>query len=317
MIGSLLISCHHEKKIETVKFKSVGKILRLEQELDDVIAPHAKIELLSEDHQWTEGPIWVEEEQKLIYTDVPRQKLYQWTEKDGVRLYLDMTDSVADQLGPSALLVDQKNQLYILRYGHGQVVKMNSEIENPSIDFSLVADNYKGLRFNHTNDAAFHSNGTMVMSDPPSKNKDGLKAGLYQISPKGDVQLVTDTISSPNGVAFSPDEKTIYIANADWQNAIWIAADVDQEGRISNGRLFFDATGKAPKEKGHPDGLKVNNDGIVFATGPGGVYILSPEGKHLGTLLNDEFNTNCTLDEKEETLYITSGPKLMRVKLKG
>ena len=128
--------------------------------------------------------------------------------------------------------------------------------------------------------------------------------------------MVTDTLSSPNGIAFSPDERTVYIANADWKNAIWIAADVDKNGNISNGRLFFDATGNAPKEKGHPDGLKVNRNGIIFATGPGGVYILNPEGKHLGTILNNEFNTNCVLDDKEETLYITSGPKLMRVKLK-
>ena len=307
-----LLACD-KKEGNSKRYVTVGKIERLDAELDKVVSPNAKIEVLSTGHKWSEGPIWVEEEQKLIYTDVPNQKLYQWTEKDSVTEYLDMTDG--DKLGPSALLVDKNKDLFVLRYGHGEVVKMNSSVEKPSNNFSVFVDNFKGIRFNNTNDAAFHSNGNMIMSDPPPVVEGGLKAGVYQITPEGEVTVVTDTVSSPNGIAFSPDERTVYIANADWQNAIWIAADVDEQGTISNGRLFFDATGNAPKEKGHPDGLKVTSKGYIFATGPGGVYILNPEGKHLGTILNDEFNTNCVLDDKEETLYITSGPKLMRVRL--
>lgn len=314
LLSVVIIACAKKEEHQSKKYQTVGEIERLDAELDKVIAPNAVIEVLSTGHKWSEGPIWVEEEQKIIYTDVPNQKLYQWTEKDSVQIYLDMTDG--EKLGPSALLVDKNEELFVLRYGHGEVVKMKSSINQPSNDFSVFVDNYKGIRFNNTNDAAFHSNGNMIMSDPPPVEEGRLKAGVYQITPKGDITIVTDTLSSPNGIAFSPDESTVYIANADWQNAIWIAADVDKSGGISNGRLFFDATGNAPKEKGHPDGLKVNRDGYIFATGPGGVYILNPKGKHLGTILNDEFNTNCVLDAKEETLYITSGPKLMRVVLK-
>ncbi|MET2984062.1 SMP-30/gluconolactonase/LRE family protein [Aureibaculum conchae] len=308
------ISCGKKEKEKLRKFPTVGEIERLDKQLDEVISPDAVIEVLSTGHEWSEGPIWIKEEQKLVYTDVRNQKIFQWTENDSVTLYLDMKDG--DRLGPSALLVDKDDKLVILQYGHGQAVKMNSPLDKPTNDFSVFVDNYNGVRFNNTNDAAFHSNGNMIMSDPPPVKEDGLKAAVYSISPKGEVKIVTDTLSSPNGIAFSPDERTVYIANADWKHAIWIAADVDEDGDISNGRLFFDATGNAPKEKGHPDGLKVNKNGIIFATGPGGVYILNPEGKHLGTILNDEFNTNCVLDDKEETLYITSGPKLMRVKLK-
>ena len=255
-------------------------------------------------------------EQKLIYTDVGHQKIYQWTEKDSVTLYLDMKDEDLERPGPSALLIDNDEKLVILQYGHGQVIKMNAPLNKPTSGFSTFIDNYNGIRFNNTNDATFHSNGNMIMSDPPPIDENGLKAAVYSVTPEGAVRRVTDTLSSPNGIAFSPDEKTVYIANADWKNAIWIAADVDKNGNISDGRLFFDATGNAPKEKGHPDGLKVNRNGIIFATGPGGVYVLNPKGRHLGTILNNEFNTNCVLDDKEETLYITSGPKLMRVKLK-
>ncbi|WP_190811172.1 SMP-30/gluconolactonase/LRE family protein [Flagellimonas sp. S3867] len=314
----LISSCGEQKKTkpQPKTFQTVGKIERLDKALDDVISPHAVIEVLSTAHAWSEGPIWLKDEQKLVYTDVGHQKLYQWTEKDSVTLYLDMKDSDPERPGPSALLVDQNDSLVILRYGHGEAVRMKSSINNPTNDFEVFVDNYKGIRFNNTNDATFHSNGNMIMSDPPPVEEGRLKAAVYSISPLGEIEVVTDSLSSPNGIAFSPDEKTVYIANADWQHAIWIAADVDENGVISNGRKFFDATGNAPKEKGHPDGLKVNKKGVIFATGPGGVYILSQEGKHLGTILNDEFNTNCVLDDTEETLYITSGPKLMRVKLK-
>ncbi|WP_420602748.1 SMP-30/gluconolactonase/LRE family protein [Flagellimonas sp.] len=314
----ILTSCGEKKKTEPQQktFQTVGKIERLDKTLDEVISPDAVIEVLSTGHAWSEGPIWLKDEQKLVYTDVGHQKLYQWTEKDSVTLYLDMKDPDPNRPGPSALLMDQHDSLVILRYGHGEAVRMKSPIDKPTNDFNVFVDHYNGIRFNNTNDATFHSNGNMIMSDPPPVEESGLKAAVYSITPKGEIEVVTDTLSSPNGIAFSPDEKTVYIANADWQNAIWIAADVDENGVISNGRKFFDATGNAPKEKGHPDGLKVNKHGIIFATGPGGVYILNPEGKHLGTILNDEFNTNCVLDDKEEVLYITSGPKLMRVKLK-
>lgn len=318
LMSLLITSCGKKKTIgpKSGTYQTVGKIERLHEALDEVISPDAVIEVLSEGHAWSEGPIWLKDEQKLVYTDVGHQKLYQWTEKDSVTLYLDMKDSDPDRPGPSALLVDSNDSLVILRYGHGEAVRMKSAISAPTNDFEVFVDNYDGIRFNNTNDATFHSNGNMIMSDPPPVEEGRLKAAVYSISPKGEIEMVTDTLSSPNGIAFSPDEKTVYIANADWQHAIWIAADVDENGVISNGRTFFDATGNAPKEKGHPDGLKVNKNGIIFATGPGGVYILSPEGKHLGTILNDEFNTNCVLDDTEETLYITSGPKLMRVKLK-
>tara|TARA_B110000305_G_scaffold28595_1_gene26743 strand:+ start:75 stop:1055 length:981 start_codon:yes stop_codon:yes gene_type:complete len=310
------VSCDSHEKTKFKTFQKVGEIQRLDKQLDEVISPNAVIEVLSTGHKWSEGPIWYKKEQKLIYTDVGHQKIYQWTEKDSVTLYLDMKDEDLERPGPSALLIDNDEKLVILQYGHGQVIKMNAPLNKPTSGFSTFIDNYNGIRFNNTNDATFHSNGNMIMSDPPPIDENGLKAAVYSVTPEGAVSKVTDTLSSPNGIAFSPDEKTVYIANADWKNAIWIAADVDKNGNISDGRLFFDATGNAPKEKGHPDGLKVNRNGIIFATGPGGVYVLNPEGKHLGTILNNEFNTNCVLDDKEETLYITSGPKLMRVKLK-
>ncbi len=314
LLISILTGCSSQKS-RINEFRTVGRIERLDPTINEVIPIDAKIEVLADGLTWSEGPIWRADEKKLIFTDVRVGKLYQWTEQEGLSLYLDVAEP-ENKIGPSALLVNGEDELIMLRYGHGEVVKMKSSIDKPSMDFDVIASTYEGKRFNHTNDAAFHSNGDLYMSDPPPSGNNDLKAGVYRISSEGNVSLITDSLSSPNGIAFSPDEKTIYIANADWQHAIWIAADVDESGKVSNGRVIFDATGNAPKEKGHPDGLKVNSKGFIFATGPGGVYILSPEGDHLGTILNNEFNTNCVLDDKEEALYITSGPYLMRVKLK-
>ncbi len=314
LLVMLLWGCESKRSGENentgTHYKTVGRIERLSPELDKVISPDARIEVLADGFEWTEGPVWRKEEQKLIFTDVRAGKLYQWTEEEGVSLYLDVAEP-DNRIGPSALLVDKNEVLHMLRYGHGQLVRMNTPISEPSMDFTIIAEG-----FNHTNDAAFHSNGDLYMSDPPPPGAQGPRQAVYRISPAGDVKMITDSLSSPNGIAFSPDESTIYIANADWQHAVWIAADVDVSGNISNGRTFFNATGRAPREKGHPDGLKVNRNGIIFATGPGGVYLLNSAGEHLGTILNDQFNTNCVLDDKEQTLYITSGPYLMRVSLK-
>ncbi|MDN5202223.1 SMP-30/gluconolactonase/LRE family protein [Fulvivirgaceae bacterium BMA10] len=322
LMSALAVACSSKKetqgqKEEKASFRTVGTIERLDPILDEIISPTAKIEVLAEGLGWSEGPVWLKEQKKLLFTDVGHKKIYSWTEEDSIQVYMDMVDpkDSTDRLGPSALLIDKNQNLIILRYGHGEAVKMNASITAPAFDFHTIARSFDGKPFNHTNDATFHSNGDMYMSDPPppEMSDERLGPGFYRINPEGEVNLITDTIPSPNGIAFSPDERTVYIANADYQHAFWVIADVDEEGNISNGRKFFDATGRAPKEKGHPDGLKVNRNGIIFATGPGGVYILTPEGKHLGTILNDEFNTNCVLDDKEEVLYITSGPYLMRV----
>jgi len=317
----LTYSCAADDRADVSAATTVGYIERLDPAMDEIIDTNAVIEMLASGFGWAEGPVWLAGQHKLLFTDVKKHKIYEWTQENNLKVYLDLTDADADRPGPSALLLNGAGELVMLRYGHGQVVKMKSPVSQPSTKFEIVADKYNGIAFNNTNDASYHVNGDMIMSDPPppTETPSGERRngpGLYRIDTRGQVQLITDSMSSPNGIAFSPDYRKIYVANADAKNAYWIVADVDEGGRISNGRTFFDATGYAPATMGHPDGLRVNKKGIIFATGPGGIFIFSPEGKHLGTIKNNQFNTNCVFDHSEDTLFITAGSYLMRVVMK-
>src|SRR5690606_18095256 len=189
---------------------------------------------------------------------------------------------------------------------------------------TTLADRYEGKRLNSPNDAVFRSNGDLYFTDPPyglrGLNDSPLKElpynGVYRLSADGELTLLTDELSFPNGIAFSPDEKTLYVANSDPNRAIWMAYDVNDDGTISNGRVFFDATPwvKAGR-RGAPDGMKVDRSGNLFATGPGGLVVLSPDGTHLGTIVTGQATSNCAFGDDGSTLYITADNLLLRVRL--
>ena len=187
-----------------------------------------------------------------------------------------------------------------------------------------MADKFDGKRLNSPNDACYHSNGDLYFTDPPygleGNVNDPAKEiefqGVYRLTANGHVELLTDKLSRPNGIAFSPDEKKLYVANSDPEKALWMVYDVLPDGNITEGRVFFDASAKAGKEKGLPDGLKVNKMGYIFATGPGGVWVFNPEGKHLGTIKTTQATANCAFDAEEKILYITADMYLLRVNLK-
>jgi gluconolactonase len=164
----------------------------------------------------------------------------------------------------------------------------------------------------------------LYFTDPPygleGKNDDPKKElpfnGVYRLKRGGDLTLLTDKLTFPNGIAFSPDEKTLYVAVSDPKQAIWMAYDVKEDGTIANGRVFFDSTSSVKSKKGLPDGLKVDAKGNLFATGPGGVLIFSPEGKHLGTINTGEATANCNWGNDGSVLYITADMYLCRIKTK-
>ena len=141
-----------------------------------------------------------------------------------------------------------------------------------------------------------------------------MKTRFYRLSKNRELSLLVKELSFPNGLAFSPDEKTLYVANSDPQRSIWMAYDVNPDGALANGRVFFDATPLRPGRKGLPDGMKVDSRGNLFATGPGGVLILSPQGKHLGTIQTGQSTANCAWGDNGSTLYITADMVLCRVK---
>jgi gluconolactonase len=201
---------------------------------------------------------------------------------------------------------------------------MDAPLDAPRPAFTILAGTYQGKRFNSPNDAAFHPvNGDLYFTDPPyglpKQEKDSTREiafqGVYRLLKSGEVQLLTDELSRPNGIAFSPDGKKMYVANSDPARAIWMVYDVDADGNISNGKVFFDATAMAKTRNGLPDGMKVDARGNIFATGPGGVLVFSPEGKHLGTVLTGQATANCAFGNNGAYLYMTAHMFLMRVKM--
>lgn len=187
-----------------------------------------------------------------------------------------------------------------------------------------MADRYDNKRFNSPNDAVFSRAGDLYFTDPPygleRKMSDPLKElkfqGVYRLSGDGKVTLLTKEMSRPNGIALSPDEKTLYVANSDGKRAVWMAFELAEDGGIASSRVFFDATKWMGKRPGAPDGLKVDRHGNLWATGPGGVLIFSPQGKHLGTIVTTQRTANCAFGDDGSTLYMTADMYLLRIKLK-
>jgi gluconolactonase len=325
------IKIHHGEKF--------GSIEILDPKLNSLIAPGTPIEKLASGFDWSEGPVWIKPGHPpvtsgplswnnggyLLFSDVPSNTVYRWNATEGIQVFLKpsgYTGSVprAGEPGSNGLTVDSQGRLVLCEHGDRRVGRLE-----PDGRHVTLADRFLGKRFNSPNDLVFKSNGDLYFTDPPyglEKNVDDPKKelpyqGVFRVKPNGELTLLTDQVTRPNGIAFSPDEKTLYVASSDPQLAVWMAYDVKPDGTLGNGRVFFDATSMVnPNNKGLPDGMKVDAQGNLWATGPGGVFILSPEGKHLGTLHTGEATANCAWGEDGSTLYITADMFLCRVRTK-
>jgi len=311
-----------------VKYKTIGRIERIDPALDNIIAPNTKVELITEGFDWSEGPVWIESEKMLLFSDVPQNIIYKWTEEKGKEIFLTSsgyTDSIkrSGEMGSNGLVLDPNGKLVLCQHGNRQMARMNASFKDPKPLFIPVANNYKGKKFNSPNDAVYNSRGELFFTDPPyglEKRMDDPKKeipfqGVYKVKKNGEVILLTDSITRPNGIAFLPGEKTLIVSNSDPEKPFWYAFDVDNDG-LSNGRIFHSAAGYDSTEKGLPDGLKIDKNGNVFATGPGGLWIFNKEGKLLGKIKFDDATSNCAFSPDQKTLYITNDMNVLRIKLR-
>ena len=305
------------------------KIERLDPALDRLIAPDAAIETIAGGYTWTEGPLWIKDGGYLLFSDIPANSIHRWQQAEGAKLYLRPSgytgaEPRGGETGSNGLLLDRSGRLVMCQHGDRQMAAMDAPLDQPQPKFLPLADRYEGKRFNSPNDAVFHSNGDLYFTDPAygmEKQWDDPKreiafAGVYRRSKDGTVTLLTRDMTRPNGLAFSPDERRLYIAQSDETAAIWRVFDVKADGTLGAGRVLFDATSMVKSRKGLPDGLKIDTEGNLFATGPGGVLILSPEGKHLGTIMTGQATSNCAFGDDGRTLYMTADDYVMRVRLK-
>lgn len=305
------------------------RIERLDPRLDRLIAPDAQIEIVADGFDWSEGPVWVKEGGYLLFSDVPRNLVYRWKPGEDARVYLKpsgYTGSVprGGETGSNGLTIDSSGHLVLCQHGDRRVARMDAPLRSPQPTFVTLADRFEGKRFNSPNDLVFHSNGDLYFTDPPygmakqfeDPGREIPYQGVFRRSRSGEVTLLTKEMTRPNGLAFSPDEKLLYVAQSDPEAAIWRVFDVKADGTIGNSRVLLDVTSSVKTRKGLPDGMKVDTEGNLFATGPGGVLVITPQGKHLGTIFTGQATSNCAFGgEDGRTLYMTADMYLMRVQL--
>lgn len=324
---SLACSSPRERTELALQYQTLGTVEVLDESLLHLLAEDATIEILASGFDWSEGPLWLEDQQALIFTDVPANKLWRWSESDSLSLFLSPSGYLGDRRdknepGANGLALDARGNLILCQHGERQIGKMRSPLASPKPEFETLASGFDGKRFNSPNDLVFNKHGQLFFTDPPYgmdpwDEKELDFQGVYRLDQDGKVRLLVDSLSRPNGIGLSPDQKTLYLAQSDPEKARYYAFDLNEAGEIIGGRVLLDVTNlQSESKKGLPDGLKVHSSGILFATGPGGVLVISPEGKHLGTILTENGTANCGFDSREKYLYMTADSYLLRIALK-
>lgn len=339
-----LFSCQSESNTEThsentsepvdtsqvvAEYKTIGNIERLDPKINELIPENVKIEVIGEGMTWSEGPLWIADKQMLLCSDVKENRTHKWTEEEGLVRFLEPSGFTGDstdsrEKGANGLTLDPNGNLVMCQHGDRRVARLTASLDKPEPTFETLVDNYRGQRFNSPNDLVYDSQGNLFFTDPPfglseamvdDPKKELPYQGVFRYSKDGELTLLTDELSRPNGIALSPDEKTLYVTNSDGEKAIWMAYPLREDGTLGEGEIFYDATDLIGQEVGFPDGLKVNKAGYIFSSGPGGLWIFDPSGKVLGKIKPGEWISNCAFDDTESTLYITADDYLLRVKL--
>jgi gluconolactonase len=307
--------------------KTIGSIERLDPEFDKLVPPGATIEVLGSGYDWAEGCCWIKDKGFLVFSDIPPNKIMKWDPKSGmVSLFMEKVGytgkepfvSPTPEPGTNGLMLDPEGRLVCCCHGDRVIKRIEKDGK-----MTILADKYDGKRLNSPNDLVYKSNGDLYFTDPPyglplRENDPGKELdwfGVYRLGKDGKVTLLTKEMTRPNGIGFSPDEKTLYVAQSDPEASIWKSFPVKDDGTLGESKVLFDAT-KWTKEgrPGLPDGLAVDKQGHLWATGPGGVYCFSPAGKVLGRLNTGERTANCKFGDDGKTLFICADMHICRVK---
>jgi gluconolactonase len=298
----------------------MGAILRLDPSLERLIPVSAKVEKLATGFQFIEGPLWFPAGH-LWFSDVIGNVVRQWLPDGEVSVILhhsgyDGTDALPGALiGSNGMIADRDGAVLLCQHGNRRIVHVTRDRH-----ITTLVDRFEGKKLNSPNDLVYKSDGSLYFTDPPygliKQDEDPKKEldfnGVYRFT-HGKLQAVIRDLTRPNGIAFSPDEKTLYLSNSDPKRKVWMRYDITPDGMPSNGRLFFDVT--AETANGLPDGMKVDALGNLYCAGPGGIWIFSPQGKHLGTIKIPEVTANCNWGDDGKSLYITASTSLYRIKL--
>jgi len=305
----------------------LGSVERFDAGLDAIVASDWKVEKLAQGFAWAEGPAWIRAGGYLLFTDVPGNRLHKWSDAGGLEVFLEPSGlenpdpKVTREAGLNGLFPLADGSVLAADSGSRVVVRLDLATKKKT----PLAAAYRGKRFSSPNDLCQNDDGVTFFTDPPyglagiaeSKARELPFSGVFRLTKDGKVELIDDALSYPNGIALSPDQKTLYVANSDRERPIWTAYSIDGAGKVLGRRIFADAQDLAVAgAPGAPDGLTVASDGTVFATGPGGVIVMTPEGKRLGRISTGKPIANCKFGDDGRSLYLTSHDLLARIRLK-
>ena len=304
--------------------KFIGSVERLSPEIDNLIEKSAKIEILADGFEWSEGPVWSSQLNSVLFSDVPENVIYSWNEDKGLGTFtrpIGYSGKVPNfkKAGTNGLTIDADGNLIICMHGDRKITRLEKLNINRKV---TLVNSFDGNLLNSPNDLVYDSKGNLYFTDPPygllEGDNDKLKEiefnGVYKVSPNGDIEVLVKNLTRPNGISISNDEKILYVANSDKNNPVIMQYDLSEEG-AKNPSVFFDGRELTKKDIGLFDGLKVHPTGNVFATGPGGVLVIKENGDHIGTIRTEVRTANCTFDENFQYLYVTSDMFLTRIKL--
>ena len=299
------------------------EVKRLDPEIDNIVPENAKLYKLADGFQFTEGPVWIGSGNCLLFSDPNANRIYKYSPKDGLSVYREKSGydgaDIAEygQPGSNGITVDPEGRLTVNQHGNRRVIRLE-----PDGTETVLVDKFEGKRLNSPNDLVYRSDGTLYVTDPPfglpkfhaDPRKELPFEGVFAVK-DGSVRLVARDFRGPNGIAFSPDEKYLYVGNWEDNRKIVMRYPVNPDGSLQPGTLFFDMT-SAPGEDAI-DGMKIDERGDLFVSGPGGIWVLSPEGKHLGTIVTPMHAHNFNWgDDDHQTLYIAARSGLYRMHLK-
>ena len=325
-----ILSCVNNTDQENYTRLTRGNVQIFDESAKIFVNEDSRIELLADSLFLSEGPLWIESLNSLLFTQVASNKVFKWNENDGLSVYLDpsgytgIVPAEPDGLvGSNGMVLNSNGDLILAQHGDRRVAKL-IDWDNEAPEFETLAGRYNDKLFNSPNDLVYADNGDLYFTDPPygfgleklltSELKEQPVNGVYKLTKSGEVVLLVEDILLPNGIAISNDNKTLYVNSSDVEYPIITKFDITENG-LENRDIFFDGTELIKSSEGWFDGLKVHSSGNIFSTGPGGVLILTPEGKHLATIGTTSNALNCAFGNNEEYLYITAFDYLARVKL--
>ena len=299
-------------------------IRRLSPRLDRIVPPASQVEMIAHNIKWAEGPVWVREGGYFLFSDPPANIMRRWTRKDGVSIFLEpsgtagLDPKLVREAGSNGLGMDHQGRLLIANSGGRSIDRVDLHTKART----TLVGSYEGKRFNSCNDLTVSKSGAIYFTDPPygfaqgdaSPLKEAKQNGVYRFVEGKGVALVDGSLTRPNGIALTPDEKRLFVSNSDEKDKRIVYYDLGPDGMPTSGpHLFLDAN--AMKGPGNPDGMKIAADGTMFCSGPGGMWILSPTGEKLGLIEDGAPIANCCFGEDGKTLFMASGTRVLRLRL--